>query len=244
MNPAAGASVEHLQQQLQLFAQDFQVLVSQERLRRREAEQALRELSGSYLTMVRTLATVTEIKDTYTRSHLDRCYQYAMRLTQRVAPELATDARFGYGFLLHDVGKVGVPDAILNKPGPLDEDEWKVMQTHPVVGVQLVEPIRILGDAIAIIKSHHERWDGGGYPEGLAGEDIHIGARIFSVIDTWDAMTTTRPYRKALPVHAALEEIDVHAGTQFDPEVATAFVDLCEELGIVDLGTEGLTIVR
>lgn len=244
MDPASGHEVERLHQQLQLFAADFQRLLSDHRARRREAEDALRELSASYLTTVRTLALVTEMKDGYTRSHLDRTYQYALRLAQRVAPELAADARYGYGFLLHDIGKVGIPDAILNKPGRLDAHEWRVMQTHPLVGVQLVEPIRFLGDAVTIIKSHHERWDGRGYPEGLAGEAIHLGARIFSVVDTWDAMTTTRPYRQALPLHAALEEIEDHAGTQFDPDVARAFVTLCEELDIADHGPDNLTMVR
>jgi HD-GYP domain-containing protein (c-di-GMP phosphodiesterase class II) len=221
--------LQHLQQQLLVFAQDLQTTVEEERLRRQEAEAAYRELSASYLSMVRTLAEVCEAKDSYTRSHLDRTYQYATMLTRRVAPEYLLRAEIGYGFLLHDIGKVGIPEAVLNKPGPLTDEEWVVMRTHPVLGVNLVKPLRFLGDAVGIIRSHHERWDGKGYPEGLAGEEIFLPARIFMLADTFDAMTTDRPYRRALPIHAALEEVERHAGTQFDPELAAAWVAIVED---------------
>ena len=244
MDPKGAGDLELMQRQLMLFAQDLQTIVARERLRREEAEAAVRELQSSYMTMVKTLAMVCEMKDNYTRHHLDRTYQYAVRLARRVAPELAENAAVHYGFLLHDIGKVGIPDAVLNKPGPLDEDEWRIMRTHPLVGLQLVQPIKFLGEATQIVRSHHERWDGRGYPEGLSGENIYLGARIFTIIDTWDAMTSDRPYRKAMPVHAALEEIERHAGTQFDPEIAREFVALCEELEIVEHGIDRLTTVR
>ncbi len=233
-----------MQQQLLLFARDLQTIVVSERERRDEAEDALRELSTSYLTMVKTLAMVCEMKDNYTRHHLDRTYQYAIALTRRVAPDLAADASIGYGYLLHDIGKVGIPDAVLNKAGPLDDDEWRIMRTHPVIGLQLVQPIRFLGDAVQVVKSHHERWDGKGYPEGKAGEEIYLPARIFSVIDTFDAMTSDRPYRKGLPVHVAMEEIERCGGTQFDPDVAAAFISLCEDLKLADSGASELTTIR
>jgi HD-GYP domain-containing protein (c-di-GMP phosphodiesterase class II) len=222
--------VEGMRRQLLVFAQDLQTIVSQERLRREEAEAAYRELSSSYLGMVRTLADVCEAKDAYTRGHLDRTYQFAMALTRRLAPEYANRAEVGYGYLLHDIGKVGIPEAVLNKPGPLTEEEWAIMRTHPVIGVNLVKPLKLLGDATSIIRSHHERWDGKGYPEGLKGEEIYLPARIFMMADTFDAMTTDRPYRRAMPIHAALEEIDKHAGTQFDPEVARTWIELVEEM--------------
>jgi HD-GYP domain-containing protein (c-di-GMP phosphodiesterase class II) len=244
VNPDQVSEMEVMQRQLLLFAQDLQTIVASERTQREDAEAALRELSQSYLTMVKTLALVCEMKDNYTRHHLDRTYQYAIALTRRVAPELANDASVGYGYLLHDIGKVGIPDAILNKPGPLDEDEWRVMRTHPVIGLQLVQPIKFLGDAMQIVKSHHERWDGRGYPEGKQGEDIYLPARIFSIIDTFDAMTSDRPYRKGLPVHVAMEEIERCGGTQFDPELARAFVQLCEDLKLAETEPTALTTLR
>jgi HD-GYP domain-containing protein (c-di-GMP phosphodiesterase class II) len=244
VNPADAAEFEAMQRQLLLFARDLQTIVASERSQREDAESALRELSTSYLTMVKTLAMVCEMKDNYTRHHLDRTYQYAIALTRRVAPELAKDAAVGYGYLLHDIGKVGIPDAILNKTGPLDEDEWRVMRTHPVIGLQLVQPIKFLGDAVQIVKSHHERWDGKGYPEAKRAEDIYLPARIFSIIDTFDAMTSDRPYRKGLPVHVAMEEIERCGGTQFDPELAAAFIGLCEDLKLADSEATALTTIR
>lgn len=230
MDVGAADDLEVARRQLLLFADDLQVVVRRERRRREEAEEAYRELASSYLGMVRTLAEVCEAKDSYTRSHLDRTHQYAMMLTRRVAPQYAERAEIGFGFLLHDIGKVGIPEAILNKPGPLTDEERAVMRTHTVIGEQLVEPLRLLGDAVGIIRSHHERWDGKGYPEGLAGEEIYLPARIFMLSDAFDAMTTDRPYRKALPVEVALEEIERHAGTQFDPELARAWVAMVDEL--------------
>lgn len=242
MDPGQAAELELMQRQLLMFAKDLQKIVGQERLRREQAEDALRDVQSQQLAVVRTLAFVCEAKDNYTRQHLDRTYNYAMRLTHRVAPDVATEAAIHYGYLLHDIGKVGVPDNILNKPAPLDDDEWKVMRTHPLIGLQLVKPIRFLGDAIGIIRSHHERWDGRGYPEGVAGEDIYLPARIFSIIDTFDAMTSDRPYRKGCEVHVALEEIDRCAGNQFDPDLVTEFLKLCDELGVDEAGD--LSIVR
>jgi HD-GYP domain-containing protein (c-di-GMP phosphodiesterase class II) len=245
MDPSKVDEMEVMRRQLLLFAQDLQKVSLSEKERRREAEGAYRELHTAYINMVRTLAVVCEMKDNYTRDHLDRTYQFAMALTRRVAPELAEDVSIGYGYLLHDIGKVGVPDHVLNKPGPLDEDEWRLMRLHPLNGWQLVQGIKFLGDATHIIRSHHERWDGKGYPERKAGEDIYLPARIFSIIDTFDAMTSNRPYRKALPISYAMEEIERACGTQFDPYLAQEFVAMCQELGLDERETtESLTIVR
>lgn len=228
MDVTDAEQLEAARRQLLVFADDLQVVVRRERQRREEAEAAYRELSSSYLGMVRTLAEVCEAKDSYTRSHLDRTYQYAMMLTRRVAPEYAERAEIGFGFLLHDIGKVGIPEAILNKPGPLSDEEWDIMRTHPIIGEQLVKPLRLLGDAVGIIRSHHERWDGNGYPEGLKGEDIYLPARIFMLSDTFDAMTTDRPYRRAMSLDQALSEVELHAGTQFDPDLARAWIDMVD----------------
>lgn len=245
MDPRRADQLEQAQQQLLVFARDLKEIVAEERSRRDDAEMALRALQDSYLDMVRTLATVVEMKDTTTRSHLDRTYQYALRLTRRVDPDLARDPAIGYGYILHDIGKIGIPEAILNKPGPLTDEERAVMETHPLLGVQLVAPIRFLGEAADIIRDHHERWDGRGYPQGLAGERIHLGARIFSVIDTFDAITSERPYQEALPVAYALEEIERAAGTQFDPEVVREFLAMCEELKLAEGGTpDDLNVMR
>jgi HD-GYP domain-containing protein (c-di-GMP phosphodiesterase class II) len=234
MDAGRADDLDLVRRQLLVFAEDLQTIVTEERLRRQEAEAAYRELSSSYLSMVRTLADVCEAKDAYTRGHLDRTYQFAMALTRRLAPEYAERAEVGYGYLLHDIGKVGIPEAVLNKGGPLTEDEWSVMRTHPLIGVNLVKPLKLLGDAVGIIRSHHERWDGKGYPEGLKGEDIYLPARIFMMADTFDAMTTDRPYRRALPIHVALERIEDNAGTQFDPEIARTWIAMVEEMERAD----------
>lgn len=230
MDASRADDLEMVQRQLQVMADDLRTVISSERRQREEAEAAYRELSSSYTSMVRTMAEVCEAKDSYTRSHLDRTYQYATLLTARLAPEYQHRAEIGYGYLLHDIGKVGIPEAVLNKPGPLTEEEWAVMRTHPLMGVNLVQPLRFLGDAVKIIAEHHERWDGKGYPAGVKGEDIFLPARIFMLADTFDAMTTDRPYRRAMPIDVALEEIERHAGTQFDPEVARTWIEIVEEM--------------
>lgn len=227
-----------MRQQLLLFAQDLRVVGQQAKLRRQEAEDALQEVRSAYLNIVRTLAMVCEMKDSTTRNHLDRTYQYAMQLTKRVAPEYASEAAIGYGYLLHDIGKVGIPDSVLMKPGPLTDDEWDVMRMHPVIGHQLLSNIDFMGDALDIVKHHHERWDGKGYPDRLGGEDIYLPARIFTIIDTFDAITSDRPYRPAQSLDYALTEIARVGGTQFDPDLAREFVQMCEEAG---LGQPGAT---
>lgn len=216
--------------QLLVFARELNTVLRAERSRREELAAALDELADAYLSMVKTLAYVVETKDTYTREHLERTYHYAVKLARHVEPAIADDRVLGYGFLLHDVGKVGVPEAILTKPGPLDPDEWELMRRHPEIGEQIVSPIAYLAPAVKVIRHHHERWDGRGYPDGLSGEDIPLAARIFTVADCFDAMTSDRPYRKALDVDAATEEIERNAGRQFDPEMVRAFLHLRDSL--------------
>ena len=128
------------------------------------------------------------------------------------------------------MGKVGIPESVLNKPGPLDAREWEVMRAHPLLGVQMVAGIKSLGSAVEVIRCHHERWDGKGYPSGLAGEAIPAGARVFSVADAFDAMTSDRPYRKAIPFDQACQEMADGAGSQFDPAVVDAFTAIVPDL--------------
>lgn len=175
--------------------------------------------------MIQALAAAVEVRDLTTGRHLHRVTKLAEECLQEIDRELAANEDVGYGFLLHDVGKIGIPDAILNKPGPLDDSEWEVMQRHPELGVGIVEPASLSEAATEIILSHHERWDGGGYPHGLAKEEIPITARAFSVADAYDAMTSDRPYRAAMSHGDAIQIIRGNAGKLFDPdmvEVVTA----------------------
>ena len=221
---------EHrLREQLLAFARDINEVYRRERARTAELEHALEELEESYLATVKTLAFVVEAKDVHTRSHLDRAHDYAVALASRVAPELASDQTLRYGFFLHDIGKIGIPERILSKPGPLTDDEWAIMRTHPVLGAQILSPVKFLIPALPIVEAHHEKWDGSGYPRGLRGEDIPLGARIFALVDAFDAMTSDRPYRRALSFEEALDQISACAGTHFDPEVVRSFIELCDD---------------
>jgi cyclic di-GMP phosphodiesterase len=216
-------------EQLIVFARELGELYHLERERSAELERVLGNLQETYLATMKSLAQVIEAKDLTTRGHLDRTQSYGVALARRIDPALADGPELGYGFFLHDIGKVGIPESILCKTGPLSPAEWDVMRTHPTIGAQIVEPMRFLGDAALVIRHHHERFDGTGYPEGLAGEDIPVSARIFAIADSFDAMTSDRPYRKALPIDRALSEIQAGAGTQFDPAVVEVFTDLIEE---------------
>jgi HD-GYP domain-containing protein (c-di-GMP phosphodiesterase class II) len=212
------------------YAEELRELYGGERAQRRRAEDALRRLEGSYAATVRALAVALELRDDLTGGHAERVTDLALRLTERVAPALAADPELEYGFLLHDVGKIGVPDAILLKPGPLEPEERVAIEQHSLHGARILEQVPHLGGlAHAIVVSHHERWDGGGYPYGTAGEDIPLAARIFAVADAFDAMTQDRPYRRALPVNDALAEIEAQSGVQFDPALVEPFLALIAE---------------
>jgi ribonuclease P protein subunit RPR2 len=203
--------------QLLLYARDLRQLYELERAQRLLVEEAYRDTA-------RALADALASKDTGTSNHSWRVQRYALELATAVEPRLAEDPSVEYGFLLHDVGKIGVPDRILLKPGPLDGDERGAMQRHAVIGDEMLRSVSLLrGDGIAVVRSHHERWDGRGYPDGLAGKEIPLAARLFAVADALDAMTTDRPYRRAQPWAAASAEIVRLAGTQFDPVVVEAF---------------------
>lgn len=215
--------------QLIVFARELGGLYRLERSRSAELERALESLQQTYLATMTSLAQVIEAKDRTTRGHLDRTQAYGLALARRIDPGLPEAPTLGYGFFLHDIGKVGIPEQILCKEGPLTGDEWEVMRTHPMIGAQIVEPIAFLSDAVDLIRHHHERFDGSGYPDRLAGEDIPLPARIFSVADSFDAMTSDRPYRGALAVDLALDEIRGGSGTQFDPEVVKEFVQMIEQ---------------
>lgn len=188
--------------------------------------EVLEQVNEGYLVTVESLAAAVDAKDSYTGSHIDRVEAYGKLLLEVVDPELRDDEQLVWGFRLHDVGKIGVPDRILLKPGPLDDDEWELMRRHPEIGAQIIEAAPFLQGARDIVLHHHERWDGGGYPQGLGGQAIPFGARLFSLVDAYDAMTSDRPYRAAMAIEAALEEILRHQGSQFDPEMVEAMVQV------------------
>jgi len=203
-----------------------------------QSNAALRQLQDSYRTTVITLAGALELRDDATLQHASRVTQLALELTRHVAPDLVADPQLEYGFLLHDVGKIGVPDAVLLKPGPLDPDERRQMRAHVQLGQQLIKDIPHLnGIASDIVACHHEQWDGNGYPSGLRGEEIPLAARIFAVVDAFDAITNNRPYRHAQSTLYALTQITNASGTQFDPAIAQAFSDLIHEQ--LDANTPG-----
>lgn len=218
-----------LEQQLHRFAADAGELYRRQKERSEELEAAFAQLRTSYLETVRSMAYVVEAKDAYTGQHLERCRVYGNTLMDAIGvADEYPDAE--YGFLLHDVGKVGVPERILNKPGPLTAAEWRVMRTHPIIGYQILQGIPFMTSAASVVRCHHEMWDGNGYPEGLRAEQIPLPARVFQIVDAFDAMTTDRPYRASLGADRAAAEIQRMAGTQFDPEVCKVFESLVDTL--------------
>ena len=204
----------------------------------KELKNELDKRQQLFIQTVTTLAAAIEAKDHYTRGHTERVTELSLKIAKkllakdksRYSPDLSEHLRIAA--LLHDIGKIGVPEDVLNKEGPLEEGERKKMQLHTVVGATILQPIQDLGEVIKGVKYHHERYDGGGYPEGLKGDEIPLIAAIISTADTFDAMTSDRPYRKSLTQEEAIAEIKRISGKQLVPEVAEALVKLYEEENI------------
>jgi len=204
-------------EQLLIYARDLSRIAEVERAQRRLLQQAYRQT-------VAALADALEAKDPGTGLHAQRVQHYALTLTEVVRPALLDDPSLEYGFLLHDVGKIGIADNVLNKPGSLTTSERRLIELHPMIGAEILSGVAWLqGEGLSVVRCHHERWDGGGYPAGLAGERIPFGARIFALADALDAMTSDRPYRNALTWEEATDEILSQDGRQFDPQVVRAF---------------------
>jgi response regulator RpfG family c-di-GMP phosphodiesterase len=211
--PSAARPEGPAQEQLFLYAEDFRRLLELERGQRELLQQAYRETAVA-------LARALEAKDGHTAAHCERVRRYATELTSAADPDLLKETGLEYGFILHDVGKIGIPDTILTKPGRLTESERRLLQTHPVLGEQMIEEAALLhGPGAQVVRSHHERWDGMGYPDGLGGDAIPLSARIFALADTLDAITTDRPHSPARSWDDAVVEIAANSGTQFDPEL-------------------------
>jgi ribonuclease P protein subunit RPR2 len=211
------------ERQLERYAADLRETFKQERAR-------AQELRRSYMATVRALSNAVEARDAYTGKHAERVTAYGMEIARAVGMQFSDEPEIEFGFLLHDVGKVAIPDAILYKPESLTAEERSLMARHPVIGAEIIRGIDFLGDAALVVRSHHERWDGDGYPDGLAGEGIPLVARVFAVADVLDALTTDRPYRPASPLSVAREMIVRESGTQFDPRVVDAFITIPDEV--------------
>jgi ribonuclease P protein subunit RPR2 len=209
------------QNQLERYAADLREVFKQERAR------AL-QLRESYKATVQALSNAVEARDAYTGKHAERVTAYGIALAE--AAGIDTDGRPGieFGFLLHDVGKVAVPDAVLFKPGELSAEEFSLIAMHPVTGSEILRDVDFLGEGKLVVRHHHERWDGNGYPDGLARDEIPLAARVFAVADALDALTSDRPYRSATGFHAARNEIVAGAGSQFDPDVVAAFATISD----------------
>jgi putative two-component system response regulator len=198
----------------------------------RSQELLIAQLQHAYESTLIMLANAIELRDHYTRGHVERVRDHTMAIAKQMG---LTDNRLNqlqYGSILHDIGKIHILESVLSKPGPLDGAEWDEMKKHPIVGMEMVKNIPFLAPAIPVILHHHERWDGQGYPYGLAGEEIPLVARIVAVADSLDAMVTSRTYREALTPDEAYDEISNCSGTHYDPEVVGAFQSVWGEIRI------------
>jgi HD-GYP domain-containing protein (c-di-GMP phosphodiesterase class II) len=188
-----------------------------------ELDKALEEVEISYRSTLKALVQALETRDYETHGHSERVVTFSLRLGYEMGLDKESLHDLELGALMHDIGKIGVPDAVLRKPAKLNDEEWEKMKLHPLHGQKILRNIAFLEGATRIVAQHHEKWDGSGYPLGLRGEDIDIGARIFSVVDAFDAIISDRVYRKGRPYEQALEELEKYSGTQFDPAVIEAF---------------------
>lgn len=209
------------------------------RSQRADLHNGREELKSSYDSIVAVLCAALDLRDNVTQGHAVHVSELASVVAWQMGLRKEPVRQIQKAAILHDIGKISVADAVLSKPGPLNDAEWTEMKRHPELGYRMLNGIDFLRDAAEVVYTHHERFDGAGYPRGLKGEEIPLGARIFAVVDAYDAMTSHRPYRKALPHRKVIEEIARNAGGQFDPAVVRAFLE-AEKRGFPDHGhTDG-----
>ena len=192
---------------------------------------AMTSLGGAYDGTLRSLVAALDARDSETAGHSERVAELTMAIAEEIGIQADTDdwRYISWGSLLHDVGKIAIPDHILLKPGSLTDEEWDAMRTHARAGYDILRSVDFLAPASEIVLAHHERYDGAGYPRGISGEQIPLGARIFMIADAFDAMTSNRSYRAAMPAEEALAEILRHSGTQFDPAAVRAFLSVYQK---------------
>ncbi len=210
------------QQQLERYAADLREVFKQERSR-------AQQLRANYKATVQALSNAVEARDAYTGKHAERVAAYGLAIARAAGIDVADEPQLEFGFLLHDIGKVGVPDAILFKPAALSKDEFTCIASHAAIGSEILRHVDFLSEATLIVRHHHERWDGAGYPDGLKGEQIPLAARVFAIADTLDALTSDRPYREAVGWDAARTVIHEGTATQFDPAVIAAYDTLGDD---------------
>ncbi|HUK55253.1 MAG TPA: HD domain-containing phosphohydrolase [Nitrospiria bacterium] len=187
------------------------------------------QIKAANLDSIKALASALETKDVETMGHSDRTVEHALLLGRRLGFSENDQEVLQYAAILHDIGKIGIPESILKKPGKLTADEYEVMKQHPVLGAQIIQPVKFLEPVVPLVRADHERWDGKGYPNGLRGEEIPLGARVVALVDAYDAMTFDRVYRKAPGKEYAVNEMQKNAGTQFDPQLVKLFLEILKE---------------
>lgn len=215
--------IQYLKDKYQLHLEE---LVAE---RTAELDKALEDIEVSYRMTLKALAQALETRDFETHGHSERVVTFSLRLGYELGLDKEALRDLELGALLHDIGKIGVPDAVLRKPAKLNEEDWNKMKLHPLHGQKILRNIPFLEGAARIVSQHHEKWDGSGYPVGLRGEDIDIGARIFAVVDAFDAIISDRVYRRGCSYEEAVSELNRCAGTQFDPMIVEAFKNIPKE---------------
>lgn len=186
-------------------------------------------LNEAFLQTVKVLANTIESKDRYTHGHVERVAQYALWFGEALEWTESQMWAVQYGARLHDIGKIMIPDHILNKPGPLTAEEWELIKRHPLEGVRIIGEVALLKESIPYIRSHHEKWDGSGYPDGLAGHEIPIEGRMLAIVDIFDGLSTARPYHEAASIDEAKDYICSKAGIEVDPDLVPVFLDIVEK---------------
>jgi len=212
-------------------------ILAEQSARTIENAELYKHMQDTYLGTIQTLARAIDAKDPYTKGHSDRVTRYAVKIAREMNLSESAIRNIEYSALIHDIGKIGIQESILTKKGALSGTEYEIVKMHPLIGESIITPVKFLNGIAPLILYHHERFDGKGYLEGLRGEAIPLGARIISVADAFDAMTSDRPYRKALTRKKAREELEKESGKKFDPRVVEAFLRLLDR---GELEKEGL----